>query len=82
VRGATIVLATDGLWDNIHIEEINEVLELEEVEFRRKSGVLIEKAMAYCSLPEYSSPYHTKGISKGLKVERKGKLDDVTIIVA
>lgn len=44
--------------------------------------MLIEKAMAYCTLPEYASPYFAKGASKGLKVERKGKLDDVTIIVA
>ena len=54
----------------------------EGVDLRIKVGSLIENVMHKCSLGFYESPYYTKGLSKGRQLEQKGKLDDVSVIVA
>jgi hypothetical protein len=57
-------------------------LELADIDLRRKAGMLIEQVMHSCQLPVYASPYFKKGTAKGLRMPQKGKLDDVSIIVA
>ena len=82
VGDSAVVLASDGLWDNMHVAEISETIGLEEVDLRRKTGLLMERVMHYCKLPSYASPYFSKGCAKGLAMEQRGKLDDVSIVVA
>ena len=76
------MLASDGLWDNSPINEIYSIIAQEEVDLRKKTGLLMEQVMHNCQLPVFASPYFSKAASRGIAKERRGKLDDVSIILA
>jgi serine/threonine protein phosphatase PrpC len=76
-----IVLASDGLWDNLHEEEIGQLaVSGGDMVGRVRTMVKRAKEMAY--LLEYESPFYLKAVKKGHSVPKGGKIDDITIIIA
>jgi hypothetical protein len=81
LKDKVIVLASDGLWDNIHNEEIRK--EVFGVGDLVESGKrLVKKIKEVGTLREYESPFYRKGIAQNQKVPKTGKVDDTTIIIA
>jgi protein phosphatase PTC7 len=86
--GDLVVLASDGLWDNIFEQEIGEILfELQQTIQDKKEFVataaekLAIKANKNGADLEYHSPFEAHARAKGYDFSG-GKLDDVTVIVA
>jgi hypothetical protein len=78
-----IVLATDGLWDNMHLKEIHEYLFLTECkDIVLKTKNIIKKIKEYSKYGEYESPFYKKALSQGLNVPKTAKVDDISIIIA
>ncbi len=76
-----IVLASDGLWDNLNEDEIGElVMGGGDMVSRVKAVVKRTKERAY--LLDYESPFYLKAVKKGHSVPKGGKIDDISIIIA
>jgi protein phosphatase PTC7 len=86
-EGDVVVLATDGLWDNVHPDQIGKVLSsLREVEENDEfvmaaAEKLAEMANRNGADPTCDSPFARHAQEAG-KSFTGGKLDDVTVIVA
>lgn len=83
--GDLLVLATDGLWDNLFEEDILSIIRdhrlLPGGAEQRIAETLAVQARRLGERDDYESPFCVEGARHGL-FRRGGKLDDVTVIVA
>ena len=84
----TIVCATDGLWDNLYIKEIEEILQktwdeksIPSVFTRMASKKLVERALFKGGNSYINTPFSDAAKSSGISF-LGGKLDDTTVIVS
>jgi protein phosphatase PTC7 len=91
IKDDIVILATDGLWDNIEVENILQELNL----FSNKINSIIintidfakllsQKAEEFSYKIDYFSPFARRALehNKNYKKFRGGKPDDITVIVA
>ncbi len=91
IKDDIVILATDGLWDNIEVENIIQELNLfsnkvnsitiNTIDFAK---YLSEKAEELSYKIDYFSPFARRALeyNKNVKKLRGGKPDDITVIVA
>lgn len=75
------MLASDGLWDNVYSDIIRREI-AESSGYVEAAKKLVKRTKEVFLLPEYESPFYTKGMKLGEKVPKAGKVDDTTIILA
>jgi protein phosphatase PTC7 len=80
-----VILATDGLWDNLSDEEItnvcNSFLDQKELEPMRLSKYIAEKVSLLSLKKDYESPFSKRAKENGY-LFLGGKPDDITILIA
>jgi len=87
-EGDVIVLATDGLWDNLDDEMIWEEIETnlhdtnDEVSVRRTARALATRARTLAFDPSYMSPFAKNARAAGIQRVQGGKPDDITILLS
>jgi len=87
-EGDIIVLATDGLWDNLDDEmiweEINANLQdsTDEESLDRTARALARRARALAFDPSYMSPFAKNARAAGIQRVQGGKPDDITILLS
>uniref|UniRef100_A0A7S0MYG8 Protein phosphatase n=1 Tax=Cryptomonas curvata TaxID=233186 RepID=A0A7S0MYG8_9CRYP len=76
-----LVLATDGVWDNMYEEDMTRIVQ--DLAGRPSSIArsLAEMSHAHGRDPYYASPFSTNAAARGLRY-MGGKLDDVTVVVS
>ncbi|CAA0812803.1 Probable protein phosphatase 2C 55 [Striga hermonthica] len=81
-RGDVVVVATDGLFDNVHAREIADVVGLGDDDLAEKCCYLANMAL-YNSFDRYSgeTPFAEEARRAG-KEKRGGKVDDITVVIA
>lgn len=77
----TIVLASDGLWDNLETDEIVDIVREELVDLSRAAEKVAARAQEVGMRSDAETPFAKKARKSGKKW-RGGKLDDITVIVA
>ena len=84
----TIVCATDGLWDNLYMHEIEDILfntwmdcSYPSLFTKTASRRLVEKAVIRAGNPSASTPFSDEALKNGVNFEG-GKLDDTTVVVS
>lgn len=79
--GDIIVLATDGLWDNVHENIIEKTLyDVNPKELQSKCDLIAFIARHFSFDKNYLSPYAIKASQHGWKAIG-GKPDDITIVL-
>jgi len=92
-RGDLIVLATDGLFDNLFDDQILEILEVEKFKFKksneevqlglkRAARSLVNEARVKARDLTFYSPFTQRAELFGLDAGLGGKWDDVSVVVA
>lgn len=83
-----LVCASDGLWDNLYISDIEEILldchddVMDPFEFSKEAAKrLSETAFEFAKKKNYESPFYKEAQKYGLPVPPSGKLDDTTVVV-
>ena len=71
-----MIVASDGIWDNLKWPMIHRILEEEDQSLQEKTNFMAETANHYGKLKYYESPFYKRGSSY------EGKLDDVAVILA
>ena len=80
--GDLIVLATDGLWDNVWEHEIINLLQ-QGHSLEKSAMALVRRAREYGEMETgYDSPVVHEGRLQGKRGLSGGKLDDITVILA
>ena len=77
-----IVVASDGLWDNLSDYIIFEIGTTEEYTLAKRAEELATLAQYFGTRTDYESPFHLKAKEAGLEYPKHGKLDDNSVIVA
>lgn len=84
-----LVCASDGLWDNLYISDIERILLdcyeniMDPKEFSKEaSKKLTETAFEYAQKKDYKSPFYREAQKNGIPMPTGGKLDDTTVVVA
>lgn len=84
-EGDFIVIATDGLWDNLNESELlNEIFNLKSYlleDLERTAQILAKKAVELAFDPDYVSPFAVSARRNGINISG-GKPDDVTVLLA
>lgn len=84
-EGDFIVIATDGLWDNLGDSTIiNEISKLKSFlleDLQKTAQVLAKKAVELAFDPDYVSPFALSARRNGINISG-GKPDDVTVLLA
>ncbi|EXC16260.1 putative protein phosphatase 2C 80 [Morus notabilis] len=84
-----VVLGTDGLLDNMHVEEIEKIIAMTMVAKAEREGKTVEEKLAreiaeaayYKSLDKYGDcPFVRASLLEG-KHHKGGKVDDITVVV-
>lgn len=78
--GDIIVVATDGLWDNLFEDDIVALCERSK-SARRMAVDLVKQARSQSKMVDYQSPFSVEAAKHG-KNRMGGKEDDITVIVA
>jgi serine/threonine protein phosphatase PrpC len=89
-RGDIVILATDGMFDNLFDEDIaDEVAKCIRADARgmadpvRISRALASRAREVSEDSRYAtSPFQSRAVAEGFYYQGGGKLDDITVIVA
>ena len=84
IPGDIVVAGTDGLFDNLHASEIEEVVNrgLDEAHMPQQLACSIAKLALSTSLDSYAiSPFTKAAWEVGLDF-LGGKIDDITVVVA
>eukprot|EP00834_Sanchytrium_tribonematis_P004373 NODE_211_length_12764_cov_0.923727.p5 type:complete len:260 gc:universal NODE_211_length_12764_cov_0.923727:6250-5471(-) len=80
-KGDLLVCGTDGLFDNLWDEDIEEILMKHKPDYKKCAKALVDEAMNKSVDPTYDeSPFQLKASDEGL-YHIGGKLDDTTVIV-
>lgn len=80
--GDVIVAGSDGLWDNLHPNELTELVN-SNIQNEKKMAEEIAKAAYRRSLStSYPSPFHEKAKKAKLYYPPQGKSDDITVVAA
>ncbi len=84
-----VIVASDGLWDNVEVEDIvNEINQISEeirsvkIDALYTAKRLSEKAEKLSLNPNHYSPFARRAYEQFSKRYRGGKPDDITIVVA
>lgn len=84
-----IILASDGLWDNLEVKDIlgivNKISQKREsvsLDTKYLAEVLSSKAEKYSRDPNHCSPFVKRAFEQGRRGIYGGKPDDITIIIA
>lgn len=84
-EGDFIVIATDGLWDNLDESElINQISKLKSYlleDLEKTAQILAKKAVEMAFDPDYVSPFALSARRNGINISG-GKPDDVTVLLA
>lgn len=84
-EGDFIVIATDGLWDNLKetslLYEISKIKSYLLEDLEKTAQTLAKKAIELAFDPDYISPFAISARKNGINI-RGGKPDDVTILLA
>lgn len=84
-EGDFIVIATDGLWDNLKestvLIEISKLKSFLLKDLERTAQVLAKKAIELAFDPDYDSPFALAARRNGINISG-GKPDDVTVLLA
>lgn len=75
-----VVIASDGLWDNLDLPAMKKIVNESEAE--RIAQLLAETAYTKSLSFDYESPFSTKAKKSGLHYPRSGKPDDISVISA
>eukprot|EP01066_Platyproteum_vivax_P013078 Platyproteum_vivax@DN5948_c0_g1_i2.p1 len=77
-----IVLASDGLWDNLFVPQVIELLEGGKVSPSHAAKSIAKQALTYAKDANWKSPFcHTLAAYSGQQMTG-GKLDDIAVVVA
>lgn len=76
-----VVVGTDGLWDNVYDEEIMRELDYG-MSIQQIAEDLSRVGYQSSKMEDYKSPFYKKAVHNGLSCVRRGKPDDITVIVA
>lgn len=76
-----LILATDGLWDNLFDQDIISEELLIKSDLKKSVENLVKKTRIAASQKDYESPFCIEARKSGLK-RLGGKMDDITIVVA
>jgi len=80
-EGDIVILATDGLPDNLWDTEIADICASAGEEVRGLADKLVNAAWKIAIDPFGESPYMERGIDEGLSMEG-GKYDDISVVTA
>lgn len=84
-EGDFIVIATDGLWDNLDessmLKEISKLKSFLLEDLERTAQILAKKAVELAFDPDYDSPFALSARRNGINISG-GKPDDVTVLLA
>mmetsp|Transcript_4873 Transcript_4873/g.21000 ORF Transcript_4873/g.21000 Transcript_4873/m.21000 type:complete len:298 (+) Transcript_4873:810-1703(+) len=84
-EGDWVILASDGLWDNVYPAEIvrliNETVETNGEDPNSVANTLAQMAIEKSTLEAYTSPFAAEAKKNNVE-HRGGKLDDVTVIAS
>ena len=90
-----MVLASDGIWDNLFPHEIHQVIkESSSLKYKEKIEPASQVSLHYAVerlmdmtrskyvIKNYESPFYIKGRDVGLNVGKFAKVDDLSLILA
>ncbi|EEQ97412.1 PP2C phosphatase, putative [Perkinsus marinus ATCC 50983] len=80
-EGDMVVLASDGLWDNVFNKDVMRVLEEQQDDVHAAAKELAIMAVTNGRNRKYASPFFRNALSQGNFVGLGGKEDDVTVVV-
>jgi serine/threonine protein phosphatase PrpC len=79
--GDTLVVATDGVWDNLHKKNV-EYIVANSATMEEAAEFISLQSYRQSSLTDFKSPFYEKAISSGQTCTPSGKPDDITVITA
>lgn len=83
ILNETIVVASDGLWDNYPLEEMHgDVMKNQKGDLNELAKTIASKSYRCSLLDEYESPFYKKALEQGIRYYKEGKPDDITVVTA
>lgn len=80
-EGDIVLLATDGLWDNVWTEEIMHIVNQHENNLEEMARKLVDVARTHAQDQSFESPFTVEARRSKLEYPG-GKMDDITVVVA
>ena len=75
-----IVMGSDGIWDNYDVAEIYQVVKKNP--FEKSAEMVAKNAFKKSLMDNYESPFYKRAKEVGIRFEKSGKPDDISVIVS